>query len=413
MPWLLEKSGGSVEKIRPQFAEALARAEEREASREEALALFSPASDDEVLALFSSARRVRERYKGNQITFSKKIFVPLTTLCRDRCRYCTFRRDPGQPGAHTMTPDEVLELAERGAKLGCKEALFSLGDRPEAAFPQMRETLARLGHSSTVSYLASLCAEVLHHIGLLPHSNPGVMTRRELEALVEVNPSMGLMVENISPRLGEAGMPHEGCPDKAPAARMKTLEEAGRLRVPFTTGILIGIGETIEERVDSLIAIRELNRRFGHIQEVIIQNFRRKPNIPMWNHPEPATGEVARTVAVARLILHSVNIQAPPNLAWGSLETLAASGLNDWGGISPLTRDHINPEHPWPAIASLERESAAAGLRLRERLCVYPEFVLRDDYLRPGLSGYVRGLAGADGYARQEGSESAQEQVAK
>jgi len=410
---LLEKSAGSAEKIRPQFAEALARAEEREASREEALLLSRPGTDDEILALFSSARRVREKYKGNQVTFSKKIFVPLTTLCRDRCCYCTFRRDPGQPGAHTMTPEEVLELAERGAKLGCKEALFSLGDRPEAAFPEMRQTLAHLGHKSTISYLASLCGEVLRHVGLLPHSNPGVMTRRELEALAEVNPSMGLMLENISPRLAEPGMPHEGCPDKAPAARMKTLEEAGRLRVPFTTGLLIGIGETLDERVDSLIAIRELNRRFGHIQEVIIQNFRRKPNIPMCTHPEPALGEVARTVALARLILHSVNIQAPPNLADGSLETLAASGLNDWGGVSPLTRDHINPERPWPAIASLEAETAAAGLRLRERLCIYPEFVLRGDCLKPGLSGYVRRLADPDGYARGEGSEGAQERVAK
>lgn len=410
---MLEKSTGSAEKIRLQFAEALARAQEREASREEALVVARPRTDDEVLALFSSARRIRERYKGNQITFSKKIFVPLTTLCRDRCRYCTFRRDPGQPGAHTMTPEEVLELAERGARLGCKEALFSLGDRPEGAFPEMRETLARLGHRSTISYLASLCAEVLRHVGLLPHSNPGVMTRRELEALAEVNPSMGLMLENISPRLAEPGMPHEGCPDKAPAARIKTLEEAGRLRVPFTTGVLIGIGETLAERVDSLIAIRELNRRFGHIQEVIIQNFRRKPNIPMRGHPEPGVDDLARTVAVARLILHSVNIQAPPNLADGSLEILAASGLNDWGGISPLTPDHINPERPWPALASLERETAAAGLRLRERLCVYPEFVLRGDWLKPGLSGYVRRLADADGCARKEGWESAQERVAK
>src|SRR6185369_8320162 len=299
---------------------------------------------EECDSLLSAAARLRDELKGRRVTYSKKVFIPLTNLCRDYCGYCTFRKDPGQPGAKTMTPDEVVAVAEAGARLGCKEALFSLGDRPEAIFPEMRETLARLGHRTTLSYLAEMCERVLNETGLLPHANPGLMGRRDLESLRRFNPSMGLMLESTSDRLTLPGMAHDNAPDKPPALRLKTIEEAGRLKIPFTTGILIGIGETRDERVDSLFAIRELHKRYGHIQEVIIQNFRAKPEIPMREYPEPSMLDHARTIAVARLVLREMNVQAPPNLSDDEFPFLVKAGLNDWGGVSPLTPDFINPE---------------------------------------------------------------------
>jgi FO synthase len=299
-----------------------------------------------------------------------------------------------------MTPDQVLAVAEAGARLGCKEALFSLGDRPEAAFPQMRQFLLRLGHRTTLSYLADMCQRVLDQTGLLPHVNPGLMARKDLERLRPVSPSMGLMLENISERLMRPGMPHAAAPDKRPQLRLRTIEEAGRLRIPFTTGILIGIGESLRERVDSLFAIRELSRRYGHIQEVIVQNFRAKPDIPMRDHPEPDLVDLLRTLAVARLILRDVNLQAPPNLSDDGYPLLLKAGLNDWGGISPLTRDHINPERPWPHIESLRARTCSAGFELRERLCLYPQYVWRDEFLDPRLAGLVRSKADEDGYAK-------------
>ncbi|HVG21366.1 MAG TPA: 7,8-didemethyl-8-hydroxy-5-deazariboflavin synthase CofG, partial [Blastocatellia bacterium] len=331
---------------------------------------------------------------------SKKVFIPLTNLCRDYCGYCTFRKDPGQAGARTMTPDEVLAVAEAGARLGCKEALFSLGDRPEAVFPEMRETLARLGHRTTLSYLAEMSGRVLNETGLLPHANPGLMGRRDLEALREFNPSMGLMLESTSGRLALAGMPHDNAPDKRPSLRLKTIEEAGRLKIPFTTGILIGIGETLDDRVDSLLAIREMHDRYGHIQEVIVQNFRAKPDIPMRLHPEPEFADYARTIAVARLVLRGMNVQAPPNLSDDSYPLLLRAGLNDWGGISPLTKDYINPEKPWPHIESLRSRTAGEGFELTERLNVYPEFVWRDEFLDARLAPRVRSMADDSGCAR-------------
>ncbi|MEK7364411.1 MAG: 7,8-didemethyl-8-hydroxy-5-deazariboflavin synthase CofG, partial [candidate division NC10 bacterium] len=311
-------------------------------SREGAVALLGVA-DDRLPELLMAASAVRERGRGRRITFSKKVFVPLTTLCRDYCGYCTFRRDPGEPGAHTMTPDEVLALVQAGARLGAKEALFSLGDRPEALFPEHRNLLKRMGHRTTLGYLRQICELVLKESPLLPHANPGLMGERDLAALREVNVSMGLMLETTSERLLRPGMAHHRAPDKVPARRLRTIELAGKLQIPFTTGILIGIGETAEERVDALLAIRDLHEGFGHIQEVIIQNFRAKPRIPMARHPEPTAGEMLRTVAVARLLLGgSVNIQAPPNLSADHYPALLHAGLNDWGGISPLTVDHIN-----------------------------------------------------------------------
>ncbi|MGH9759271.1 MAG: 7,8-didemethyl-8-hydroxy-5-deazariboflavin synthase CofG, partial [Blastocatellia bacterium] len=363
------------------FNDALDQARTGRATRESAFALISVTDDDQTRELLAAAAAFRDSVKGRDVTYSKKVFIPLTNLCRDYCGYCTFRKDPGQPGAHTMTPDEVLAVVEAGERLGCKEALFSLGDRPEALFPEMRETLAGLGHPTTLSYLTEMCRRVFLETGLIPHANPGLMGRRDLERLREYSPSMGLMLESTSDRLTRPGMAHERAPDKPPASRLKTIEESGKLKIPFTTGILIGIGETLEERVDALLAIRELNDRYGHIQEVIVQNFRAKPDIPMADHPEPTLIEHARTIAVARLILGGVNIQAPPNLADDTYPFLLRAGINDWGGISPLTRDFINPERPWTHIAGLGQRSAAEGFLLKERLSVYPEFVHASEFI--------------------------------
>ncbi|MEK6285685.1 MAG: 7,8-didemethyl-8-hydroxy-5-deazariboflavin synthase CofG [Acidobacteriota bacterium] len=383
------------------FDDALAAAREGEVTPSIARALIRARDGAELDSLMAGAAELRNRVTGRRITYSKKVFIPLTNLCRDYCGYCTFRKDPGQPGALTMTPDEVLAVAEAGARLGCKEALFSLGDRPEAIFPEMRETLAGLGHRTTLSYLAEMCERVLNETGLLPHANPGLMGRRDLETLRRFNPSMGLMLENVSERLTLPGMPHDNAPDKPPSLRLKTIEVAGRLNIPFTTGILIGIGETLDERVDALFAIRELHERYGHIQEVIVQNFRAKPEIPMRDHPEPSQSDHARTIAVARLVLGSMNVQAPPNLSDDDYPFLLKAGLNDWGGISPLTPDFINPEKPWPHIEKLAERTAAEGFELTERLSIYPEFICRDEFIDEGLRRRVRWMSDDQGYARR------------
>ena len=328
--------------------------------------------------------------------------MPLTTLCRDYCGYCTFRRDPGEPGAHTMTPEEVLALAQAGARLGAKEALFSLGDKPEAAFPVHREFLRRHGHRTTLGYLRAVCELTLRESPLLPHVNPGLMVERDLAALREVSVSMGLMLETVAERLGSPGLAHDRAPDKAPARRLRTIALAGKLSIPFTTGILIGIGETLRERVDALAAIRDLHERYGHLQEVIIQNFRAKPRIPMRDHPEPPLADMLRTLAVARLLLGpDVNIQAPPNLSPRAYPRLLAAGLNDWGGISPLTPDHINPEKPWPLITELRRATEGMGFVLRERLAIYPEFATRAEFLDEAVRARVASLVDGDGLVRE------------
>ena len=347
------------------------------------------------------ARASAER-PGKPVTFSKKVFVPLTTLCRDYCGYCTFRRDPGEPGAHTMTPDEVVALVQAGARLGAKEALFSLGDKPEALFPSHREFLRRHGHRTTLGYLRSVCARVLQESSLLPHANPGVMAERDLAALREVNVSMGLMLETVSTRLLGPGLAHDRAPDKAPARRLKTIELAGKLSIPFTTGILIGIGETPAERVDALAAIRDLHERHGHVQEVIVQNFRAKPRIPMRDAAEPTLDDLLRTVAVARLMLPpGVSVQAPPNLSPATYPRLLAAGLDDWGGISPLTLDHINPEKPWPLIGDLRRATEAAGFAFRERLAVYPAYAHRAEFVDESLRARVAAQTDADGLVKE------------
>jgi 7,8-didemethyl-8-hydroxy-5-deazariboflavin synthase CofG subunit len=381
------------------FDDALLAAREGVISHGIAATLIKTTDQLQTKALLETAADLRDRIKGGRISYSKKVFIPLTNLCRDYCGYCTFRKDPGQPGAKTMTPDEVLAVAEAGARLGCKEALFSLGDRPEAIFPEMRETLSRLGHRTTLSYLAEMCERVLHETGLLPHANPGLMGRRDLETLRAFNPSMGLMLESTSERLCGSGMAHDNAPDKPPGLRLKTIEEAGRLKIPFTTGILIGIGETLDERVDALFAIRDLHQRYGHIQEVIIQNFRAKPEIPMRLHPEPTRLDHARTIAVARLVLREMNVQAPPNLSDDEFPFLVKAGLNDWGGVSPLTPDFINPEKPWPEIERLADGTSSMGYKLVERLSVYPEYLAKEEYFDKNLRDVVRSRADAEGFA--------------
>jgi len=373
---------------------------EQPVSREDACRLIR-CSDDDLPALLAAAVAAKQRFKPDEITYSRKVFIPLTNLCRDYCGYCTFRRDPGQPGAHTMTPQEVLEVARAGEKLGCTEALFSLGDKPELLFPEMRADLQHLGYKSTLHYLEAMCELVLRATTLLPHPNPGLLSGEWIARLAAVSPSMGLMLETTNAALLAHGGAHDNAPDKVPGRRLRTIEEAGKQKVPFTTGLLIGIGETPEDRVDTLLAIRELHRRYGHIQEVIIQNFRVKPEIPMRNWPEPTRDEMLRTIAVARLLMPDVNLQAPPNLSAPYYEDLLDAGINDWGGVSPLTPDFINPEKPWPHVEQLRSRTEAKGYSLRQRLPVYPEF-LAGVLARPGLlSERVGAAADPQGYARR------------
>ena len=358
-------------------------------------------SEDHLPELLATAVALKERFKPTVITYSRKVFLPLTNLCRDYCGYCTFRRDATDPGAHTMTPDEVLATVQAGEKLGCTEALFSLGDKPELVFPEMRKTLKRLGYNSTLQYLEAMCQLVLKESTLLPHPNPGLMSTEWLRRLSAVSASMGLMLETTSTALLSAGAAHDNAPDKVPAKRLHTIEEAGKLNIPFTTGLLIGIGETPAERVDTLLAIRELHRRYGHIQEVIVQNFRVKPDIPMRDWPEPSRGEMLRCVAVARLLIPEANIQAPPNLSAPYYDDLLDAGINDWGGVSPLTPDFINPEKPWPHLEQLRSRTEAKGFQLRQRLPVYPEFIPAAMAQGGLLAEKLKASADGVGYARR------------
>ena len=338
-------------------------------------------SGDELDLLLARAGALRDRFKGRTVTYSRKVFLPVTNLCRDRCAYCTFRKDPTDPDAKTMTPEEITHVLERGSERGCKEALMCLGDKPELAFSQYRETLAELGHRTTAEYVARACQIALDH-GFLPHTNAGVLTFDEMKLLKPVNASLGLMLENVSPRLLQRGMAHFSAPDKDPEIRLRMLREAGELSIAFTTGILLGIGETPEERVDSLLAIREIHETYGHIQEVIIQNFRAKPETRMENCEEPGPLDIARTVAVARLLLGGeMNIQVPPNLNPYDHRLLLRAGINDWGGISPVTMDYINPEAAWPHIDVLARTCREEGFELQERLAIYEEYADRPGFL--------------------------------
>ncbi len=362
------------------------------------------ADEADTAALARLAAGVRDRGFGNGVTYSRKVFIPLTHLCRDVCHYCTFAQVPRKLKAPYLSVDEVLEIARHGAEMGCKEALFTLGEKPELRYKAAREALAEMGFESTLDYLHHVAERVLEETGLLPHLNPGTLSEEELARLRPVSPSMGIMLESLSDRLCEKGMPHYGSPDKVPAVRLATLERAGAARVPFTTGILIGIGETRRERIESLLAIRDVHQRHGHIQEIIVQNFRAKPETKMAQAPEPDLNELLWTIAVARLLFGSrMSVQAPPNLSPGVLSQIVAAGINDWGGVSPLTPDFVNPEAPWPHLDELTRETAAAGKHLHERLTVYPSFVHDlDTWVDPALHERVVELSDASGAARTD-----------
>ena len=355
-----------------------------------------------VAELCEIASELRDRGRGRVITFSPKVFIPLTRLCRDFCGYCTFRQSPDEADELFLSADAVLSVAKAGERLGCTEALFTLGERAEQRYAEAGGWLNAHGHRTTLSYLSEMCQRVFDETDLLPHGNPGTMSRRELQALQPTNPSVGIMLESSSPRLYEPGGPHEFAPSKRPRVRLRTMELAGELGIPFTTGILIGIGETRTERVESLLSIRELHQRFGHIQEVIVQNFRAKPDTPMADEPDAAGDELMWTTAVARLILgEHVNIQVPPNLS-EDYERYIDAGINDWGGVSPLTIDYVNPEAPWPQLAELQRRTEAAGYELRPRLPVYPEYFAEgsDWPLPPRMKEKLRRLTDEDGYVK-------------
>lgn len=367
-------------------------------TRADALLLIESADTCELCA---TAAALRDRFKGRIVSYSRKVFIPLTHLCRDYCGYCTFRADP-KPGISAyMTPDEVLAAAQAGARAGCKEALFSLGDQPEQIFPQAGEFLRAQGFSRTLEYLAAMAELVLRETGLLPHSNPGLMPADDLARLRLSNVSLELMLESTSLRLRAKGAAHWRAPDKAPALRLRTIEEAGRQRIAFTTGILIGLGETLAERVDSLFAIAALNGRYGHIQEVLVQPFRAKPDIRMAGADDPSLDDLQRTIAMARIIMPELNIQSPPNLVRDDFPDLLTAGINDFGGVSPVTKDFINPEAAWPQIAVLQQRTESCGFELRERLAIYPEFARgAGEFMDAALVAPLQAHLRPDFYAR-------------
>ena len=343
-------------------------------------------------ALCEAARARRDRVFGATLTYSPKVFLPVTNLCRNRCDYCSFRRSPGDPGEWTMSPDEIRSWLHRAREQGCVEALFCLGDTPETGFREYRALLRSWGHETTVDYL-HWAAEQAIAAGLLPHTNAGILSREEMIRLRPVNVSLGLMLENVSERLCEKGMPHHRAPDKRPSKRIRMTAEAGELKIPFTSGLLIGIGETAEERIDTILTIRRLHRAHGHIGEVIVQNFRAHPKTPMGLAAEPSARELAATVAIARLVLDDdVSVQAPPNLSPASVAKLIHAGINDFGGISPVSPDYINPGHPWPYLDRLGAACEAEGFRLRPRLPVYASHLRESGFIDPSLRPKVERL---------------------
>jgi FO synthase len=374
-------------------------ATDRRLGDDDAYALSSlPAGSGALESLLCASTELRDRYHGRDLTYSPKVFLPVTNLCRDRCTYCTFRRDPGDVGEWTMSPDEIAEWSRKGRELGCIEALMCLGDKPEIAFRGFTQQLASYGARTTAEYVYKAC-EIALDEGLLPHTNAGLLSKDDMAMLRPVNASMGLMLENISPRLRDHGMPHQWAPDKDPAPRLKMIAEAGELAIPFTTGILVGIGENEAERIASLLAIRRLHETYGHIQEVIVQNFRAKPETKMEGSPELTDDEMVRTVALARLILGGeMNLQAPPNLSPQAHGLLIRAGINDWGGISPLTMDYVNPEAPWPHIDELRETCEAEASTLAPRLPIYEPWTNErfvDVQMLPVVRGFSTGQDGA------------------
>lgn len=370
-------------------------------SKSKALALAVRQDSAELAA---EAASLRNSYHHNVVSYSRKVFIPLTHLCRDVCHYCTFAKTPRKIGNPYLSMEKVLELCHEGAKQGCQEALFTLGEKPELRYRAAREALAEMGYATTLDYVLAAAKRVLDETGLLPHINAGNMDKAEMAELRKASASMGIMLESASPRLSEKGMPHYGSPDKDPAVRLETLRLAGEMKVPFTTGILIGIGETRRERIESLLAIRNIHEEYGHIQEIIVQNFRAKPDTKMAQSPEPDLEDLLWTIAVARLIFGSkMNIQAPPNLSPGVLPQLVAAGINDWGGVSPLTPDHVNPEAPWPHLDKLARETAAAGKFLEQRLTIYPDYIAESEqWLADETRTKVLRMADASGFAKRD-----------
>jgi FO synthase len=373
---------------------------DRRLTREEALAL----TDCELGPLMRAAARRRDAAHGPLVSYSRKVFIPLTQLCRDVCHYCTFAHPPRRGEAAYLSPKAVLAIARAGRAAGCKEALFTLGDKPELRYRAAREELIKLGHPSTLSYLAAMAKLVLEETGLLPHVNPGLLSAEDVAALRTVSVSQGIMLESASERLCRRGGPHYGSPDKRPPARLDTIRCAGEQGIPFTSGILIGIGESREERIDALLALRNLNDAHGHIQEIIVQNFRPKPGTRMAGHEAPSTEDHLWTMAVARLLFEpEMNIQAPPNLSPCALRPLVEAGINDWGGVSPVTPDHVNPEAPWPHLELLQRATAAAGKQLVERLAIYPSYACQPNrWLDPALHKPVLDLVDGDGWPRTD-----------
>lgn len=372
-------------------------------SRDEALLLVG-LDTERIPHLLLAASKQRDIGKGRVLTYSKNVFVPLTQLCRNHCGYCTFKYEPGE-GALFMTPEQIMESARNGARLGCTELLFVTGDKPELKYPVYREALKKLGYDTTAEYIIAM-SELGLRENIFPHTNLGLATTEELSSFRLSNPSMGLMLENISPRLLKKGQAHHRCPDKVPKQRMSTMQRAGELRIPWTSGILAGIGETWEERVDSLFALKNLNDEYGHIQEIIIQNFSPKDGIIMENYPPPAFTDMLKLVAISRLIFGSdMNIQIPPNLNPETYPLFIYSGVNDLGGVSPLTIDYVNPEAPWPELERMESLVHNSGFTLRERLPVYPEFI-NEEFVDAELLPKVRAFIDKDGYIPLQENEN-------
>jgi 7,8-didemethyl-8-hydroxy-5-deazariboflavin synthase CofG subunit len=351
--------------------------------------------------LFELADHIRNNKKGNIVTYSRKVFIPLTNLCRDTCSYCTYKREPNDPKAVMMKPEQVLEIAERGKKAKCTEALFMTGERPEQKYGEARQWLKSLGYSTTTEYIIHMSELVLKKTGLLPHTNPGNMTSEEMSALKQSNPSLGMMLENVSERLCGKDMPHELAPSKNPKVRLRTIENAGKLKIPFTTGLLVGMGETPYELIDSLFAIKELHVKYGHIQEVIMQNFSPKQDTPMSLAPTPTLNYMLRAVAVARIIMPDMNMQVPPNLSPNNYGKYLDAGINDWGGVSPVTIDHVNPEFAWPRIDDVKSETERKGFVFRARLPVYPEYISRD-FLTDNVMEHVGAIVDEQGLVKEE-----------
>ena len=368
-------------------------------NREDALYLVD-LEKDEIPFLLMTASRLRDTGKGKILTYSKNVFVPVTQICRNKCGYCTFKYEPGE-GPLFMSPDEVVDMAKKGAELGCTELLFVTGDKPELKYPVYKEALKKLGYETTADYLIAMGEAGLKE-NIFPHTNLGLATSEELFSFRQSNPSMGLMLENISPRLLKKGQAHHGCPDKVPRQRMKTMELAGEHRIAWTSGILVGIGENWEERIDSLIALRELGERYGHLQEIIIQNFSPKPGILMEKYPPPSFIDMLKLVAIARLIFgEQMNLQIPPNLNPETYPMFINAGINDLGGVSPLTIDYVNPEAPWPKLELMNNMVEELGFTLRERLPVYPEFIDKE-FIEQGVLGRVVDFVDNDGYVPLE-----------